>query len=738
MLDLATLPTYTLWALVSAGAVILLAVFALSGGPSRPRGSFPFGLFAMSWGLQIIFVNLAPWGSTPAQAQVLYLLSFSFILPLPYLLLEFSASQQYQRRRSKRLWFALRGLAIAAGIVPVVALFTRPSLVIQGVEATARYMNPLWGPLYPYLVNLTLYITLGVVVLALLHSQLTSPTPRTRTRMAILLAGFGLYVSYFAGNNLAWFSLDLLRETSWQSGLYVVLFAFLTGVCLYAVLRLVSSMDGSWEQDELATGRLAVAALALPLVYGVAEATIMVYWLPDLYTVGIWRTAAVGAITYGLARWRIFELPRKIRNASAVGTGVLAGIMVGGAIYTLLRFILPSDTYAMAVGVVGMAATAVPGVRYSRALLVEEDALDSEDRDRYIYRERIESYRAAVEASIARGTLEEDERFLRALRERYDIAREEDRVIRLYAENAVAIPQGEDVVGMYERLRLLGTGGSGRTWLARDRSRERLVVLKEPLHHWQKDPEIRRSVLREARLASRVRHPNVVLIEQVVEDDEDRPVLVMEYLEGGSMGDVLARRGKLPWRQGVEVMVGVLRGLEAVHNAGIVHRDVKPTNILLTSEGTPKLGDFGVAVPRSGGNTLAAGAGDVGTPSPSAGTPRYMAPEVAHGDPATKRSDVYSTATVLQEILTGEPPQHDTPTLLPREVPGPLARILVRALARDPDERFATATRFRQALEGLLAPAADEPDAPRPEEGGSEDGGNGALGRLRNLDVLSW
>lgn len=733
MIELLALPTHAIWALVSALAVALLGVFTVSGGTSRPRGAFPFGLFAILWGFQIVFANLAPFARTPADAQLLYLLSLAFLLPLPYLLLEFSSSQQFQGAGGSRGWALIRGGAALAGIVPAIALFNNPALVLGTVRASGVYMVPEWGVLYTFLITPSVYVGLGLALVSLISSHHEAPTPRTRTRTTILLLGLGLYVSYLAGNNLLFYLLTAPPVLSPPTILHIVIFASLSATCVYGSWRIAHHQDQTKTEGEARLDTLAVAALVIPLVYGGMESLVMLKFLPNLYTEGVWRFVGIGLITYGLARWRIFELPRKARHAAAVSTGLLSAVMIGGATYTITRTLIPSSSFPLAMGAVGLAATAIPSIRYSRQLIAEDQGLDTPNRDEAIYRERIESYRAAVEASIARDTLEEDERFLRSLRERYDISREEDRVVRLYAENAVAVPQGEDVVGMYERLRLLGAGGAGRTWLARDRSRERLVVLKEPLHHWQKDPEIKENVLQEARLASRVRHPNVVLIEQVVEDDGGRPVLVMEYLEGGSLADVVSRRGKLPWRKAVDVMIGVLQGLEAIHEAGIVHRDVKPSNILLTSEGTPKIGDFGVAIPRSGGNTLPAGADEESTPGgPDAGTPRYMAPEVVRGSNATKRSDVYSAATVLQEVLTGEPPQHDTPTLLPRDVPDELARVLVRGLAREPTDRFESAGAFRRTLERVLErePSTD-PDPSEPE------GSDGPIENFTSPDALS-
>jgi eukaryotic-like serine/threonine-protein kinase len=169
----------------------------------------------------------------------------------------------------------------------------------------------------------------------------------------------------------------------------------------------------------------------------------------------------------------------------------------------------------------------------------------------------------------------------------------------------------------------------------------------------------------------------------------------MEYLEGGSLADTLRARGTLDWREAAAITVDVLRGLEAVHAAGILHRDVKPSNILLTGEGVPKIADFGIAVAISSGKTV------VEASTTFAGTLSYVAPEVRAGGQGDRRSDVYSCGALLHELVHGFPPGVSATPARP-EVPPKVTAALARALAPAPDARYATARAFADDLQDAL------------------------------------
>jgi eukaryotic-like serine/threonine-protein kinase len=262
--------------------------------------------------------------------------------------------------------------------------------------------------------------------------------------------------------------------------------------------------------------------------------------------------------------------------------------------------------------------------------------------------------------------------------------------------------------------RELGRGGMATVWLARDLRHERPVALKV-LH-----PDLASSLgperfQREIKLAARLQHPHIL---SVYDSGANAGQLwfTMPYVEGESLRDRL-RRGPLPIDQALRIAREAAEALEYAHAHGVVHRDVKPENILLTEDGNTLVADFGIARP-FGDNaaTQLTSAGFV------VGTPGYMSPEQATGDRALDgRSDVYSLGCVLFEMLTGKPPftgptggaivaQHLTtppPTVTRADgtVPPPVARAITRALAKAPGDRFATAVSFAEALDPAGTPA---------------------------------
>jgi eukaryotic-like serine/threonine-protein kinase len=264
------------------------------------------------------------------------------------------------------------------------------------------------------------------------------------------------------------------------------------------------------------------------------------------------------------------------------------------------------------------------------------------------------------------------------------------------------------VAGRYELVRPLGRGAMAVVDLARDVELDRRVAVKRLAEHLARDGDLRARFLREARLAARLAHPNVVRIFDVGEDG-GTPFIAMEYVDGETLADLLARRGALPADEAAGLGVQLCRGLASAHAAGLVHRDVKPQNLLLGRDGVLKLGDFGVA--RGADATRLTQAGTV------LGTAAYLAPEQARGEEVTAAADVYAAGTVLYELLTGAPPRAGASLAelgVPVEVQPPagappaLARVLVACLAPEPRARPSAAEAAR-----LLA--ADDETLPLPE-----------------------
>ena len=273
------------------------------------------------------------------------------------------------------------------------------------------------------------------------------------------------------------------------------------------------------------------------------------------------------------------------------------------------------------------------------------------------------------------------------------------------------------IAGRYRVLRVLGSGGMAQVLAAHDDRLGRDVAIKLIRPELLTDPASRARLLREARAAAALHHPNTVTVYDAGED-EDRPYIVMQSIDGESLADRLRAGAPLPLEETVEIGMAVLAGLDAAHTQGIVHRDVKPSNILLSTAGDIKLADFGIA--------KALDATDPGLTTTGAmlGTPRYLSPEQAAGRPATPASDQYSLGAVLYECLAGRPPfdggsavtvalahQQQAPAPLAEvapHVPAGVAAVVERALAKDPADRFSDVSEMGAALaDGVMGGAGD-------------------------------
>jgi eukaryotic-like serine/threonine-protein kinase len=235
-----------------------------------------------------------------------------------------------------------------------------------------------------------------------------------------------------------------------------------------------------------------------------------------------------------------------------------------------------------------------------------------------------------------------------------------------------------------ELIEEVGRGGMGHVWKARHRRLSRLVAVKflaEPLAA-QSDAE--RRFEREAQVLARLNHPGIVAVHDFGREG-DRGYLVMEYVEGAPLSAALP----LPPARAHAVALEVLAALAAAHRAGVVHRDVKPANILLDGGGHAKVTDFGLARLQPGRLDSAASTTQVRV----AGTPRYMAPEVLTGAAPDPRQDVFAMGVVLHEMLTGEPAVARSEPL-----PAPFEAVARRALAPDPARRYADAGEMHEAL----------------------------------------
>jgi hypothetical protein len=269
-----------------------------------------------------------------------------------------------------------------------------------------------------------------------------------------------------------------------------------------------------------------------------------------------------------------------------------------------------------------------------------------------------------------------------------------------------------NAIGKFVVVRKLGAGGMGVVYEARDPDLDRTVAIK--LLNDRADPERFRQ---EARLAAKVSHPNCVPIHHADEHDGQFYV-VMELVVGENAAQFLNRRGPLSWQTATKLLINAGRGLAAVHDAGLVHRDVKPSNVLISKTGVVKLTDFGLARSAVKDGPSLTGGGIVGTP-------HYMSPEQCWNEPVDARSDVYSLGATYFVLLTGRPPYsaaHEMqvmfahcndpvpePRALRPELPEVCSAIVRKAMAKAPAERYQTARELVAALEAALAADPNPP-----------------------------
>jgi eukaryotic-like serine/threonine-protein kinase len=278
---------------------------------------------------------------------------------------------------------------------------------------------------------------------------------------------------------------------------------------------------------------------------------------------------------------------------------------------------------------------------------------------------------------------------------------------------------GDLIADRYELEELVGSGGMSSVYKAHDRLLDRRVALKILHEYHGADDEHVERFRREARAVAKLSHPNIVTVIDRGESN-GRQYIVFELVEGASLKEIVEERGPLPTDEALGLAIGVAKALAFAHERGLVHRDVKPQNILLNGDGRPKVTDFGIA--RS--LDIEHGMTQTGT---VLGTSNYIAPEQASGERVDEQTDVYSLGVVLFELLTAEVPfsgdnfvsvalQHvneSPPSVLDRrgDVPPRVAAAIDRALAKDPHDRFPSMDAFAAELEACLAELRGPDDA---------------------------
>ncbi|MFE7404914.1 Stk1 family PASTA domain-containing Ser/Thr kinase [Isoptericola sp. NPDC057559] len=276
------------------------------------------------------------------------------------------------------------------------------------------------------------------------------------------------------------------------------------------------------------------------------------------------------------------------------------------------------------------------------------------------------------------------------------------------------------LAGRYEVGELIGRGGMAEVHIGHDTRLGRTVAIKVLRSDLARDPSFLARFRREAQSAAALNHPAIVAVYDTGEDaftdpqgaTVPIPFIVMEYVEGHTVRDILQDGAAVPIEEAIEITAGVLSALEYSHQAGIVHRDIKPANVMITPTGAVKVMDFGIA------RAMADSAATMTQTHAVIGTAQYLSPEQARGETVDARSDIYSTGCLLFELLTGRPPfmgdspvavayQHvgqapQRPSELASDVPEVLDRIVLKSLAKDRDARYSTAAEFRSDLETAL------------------------------------
>ncbi|MFJ3612442.1 Stk1 family PASTA domain-containing Ser/Thr kinase [Streptomyces hydrogenans] len=269
--------------------------------------------------------------------------------------------------------------------------------------------------------------------------------------------------------------------------------------------------------------------------------------------------------------------------------------------------------------------------------------------------------------------------------------------------------------GRYELGSVLGRGGMAEVYLAQDTRLGRTVAVKTLRADLARDPSFQARFRREAQSAASLNHPAIVAVYDTGEDYVDGvsiPYIVMEYVDGSTLRELLHSGRKLLPERTLEMTVGILQALEYSHRAGIVHRDIKPANVMLTRTGQVKVMDFGIArAMGDAGMTMTQTAAVIGTA-------QYLSPEQAKGEQVDARSDLYSTGCLLYELLTVRPPfigdspvavayQHvreepQQPSNFDSEITPEMDAIVLKALVKDPDYRYQSADEMRADIEACL------------------------------------
>lgn len=668
---------------VIAGAVFL----ALAGLLLRiDFGNRVHRAFALFLTLRALLNLLTVFNTTPETSWFWTGTHHYFTLGLPFATLFFVATYLDAGRPSPRLRWVGRA-ALAIGLVVEVAYLLDHRLT--WVENSAH------GPLAPVA---GLVVSGYLLAACVFLRAYTRAAARDNPSLLVMAVGFAAYgVDHHVTRTI--------------TGIYA------TEAPVESLLLVVLSTEVAWlllrgnASQRMATkrwGLLLLAAAGTGLLPAVGDPLSL-----RLLAGPGWTLAAGLIVTYALLRHQLFDIDLRVKGTIKQSTVVAAFVGV--------YLVAAQGTQAWLGGTapyIGIAVAALLGLFIAplqRAAGKVADAAmpNVSDSPGYLSVRKLEVYRAALEHELASGSEGLSSPRLASLRARLGLTDRDHAVLlhamRVEADMKVAsgLESGDLVLGRYKVQAFLGEGAHGRTYTATDMEQGGTVVVKALRPERASESQL----VREAKALAAVRHPNVVRLLDVAKD-RGHVVLVLEFVDGGSLR---ARMDGGPMRGAAfrDLATGLLAGLSTVHASGAVHRDVKPSNVLLTRDGVPKLADFGIAHLPGAETTI--GPKDSGT---ALGTIRYMSPEQAKGRKVTPRSDLFSAAATLYEAYTSEPHLPSKPGESPielqmraaaagpfrRPVEGPAAlkAWFAKALDPDPAARFSSASEMREALERAL------------------------------------
>lgn len=286
---------------------------------------------------------------------------------------------------------------------------------------------------------------------------------------------------------------------------------------------------------------------------------------------------------------------------------------------------------------------------------------------------------------------------------------------------------GERIAGRYKIIRTIGKGGMAKVYLARDLILDRDVAVKLMAYDFHNDEDSIRRFKREALSTTELVHPNIVNIYDV--EEAENPYIVMEYVEGADLKEYIHDHHPIPYKKSLAIMDQILEAVEYAHHNGIIHRDIKPQNILIDKEGNVKITDFGIAVALSQNS--------ITQTNSLLGSVHYLSPEQARGSMATKQSDIYSLGILLYELLTGDVPfdgesavsialkhfQNPLPSLrqIDNRIPQPLENVVLKATTKDANQRYSSVHEMKEDLRTSLSPERSGEPIFEPRDPNDED-----------------